>query len=51
MAHPNLTLFDLPKTNDEVNKIDPLDLPIHDWYRFVLSTASGKRISEKIWIE
>ena len=37
MAHVNLTLFDLPKTNGEANKIDPLDLPIHDWYRFVLS--------------
>ena len=37
MAHVNLTLFDLPKTNEEVNKIDPMDLPIHDWYRFVLS--------------
>ena len=37
MAHVNLNLFDLPKTNEEANKIDPLDLPIHDWYRFVLS--------------
>lgn len=37
MAHANLTLFDLPKTNGEANKIDPLDRPIHDWYRFVLS--------------
>jgi len=37
MAHVNLALFDLPKTNGEANKIDPLDLPIHDWYRFVLS--------------
>jgi DNA modification methylase len=37
MAHANLTLFDLPKNNGEANKIDPLDLPIHDWYRFVLS--------------
>jgi hypothetical protein len=37
MAHVNLNLFDLPKTNGEANKIDPLDLPIHDWYRFVLS--------------
>jgi len=37
MVRPNLTLFDLPKTNGEANKIDPLDLPVHDWYRFVLS--------------
>ncbi len=37
MAHINYTLFKLPKTNDEANKIDPSDLPIHDWYRFVLS--------------
>jgi len=37
MAHVNLNLFDLPKTNGEANKIDALDLPIHDWYRFVLS--------------
>jgi len=37
MAHVNLTLFDLPKTNGEVNKIQSVDLPIHDWYRFVLS--------------
>ncbi len=37
MAHVNLNLFDLPKTNEEANRIDPLDLPIHDWYRFVLS--------------
>jgi hypothetical protein len=37
MASTNLNLFDLPKTNGEANKIDPLDLPIHDWYRFVLS--------------
>jgi hypothetical protein len=37
MAHVNYTLFRLPKTNEEANKIDPLDLPIHDWYRFVLS--------------
>lgn len=37
MAHVNYTLFKLPKTNGEANKIDPLDLPIHDWYRFVLS--------------
>jgi len=37
MAQVNLTLFELPKTNGEANKIDPLDRPIHDWYRFVLS--------------
>lgn len=37
MAHVNLPLFDLPKTNGDANKIDPLDLPVHDWYRFVLS--------------
>jgi DNA modification methylase len=37
MTHVNLTLFDLPKTNEEANKINSLDLPIHDWYRFVLS--------------
>ena len=37
MTHVNLALFDLPKTNGEANKISPLDLPIHDWYRFVLS--------------
>jgi hypothetical protein len=37
MAHVNLPLFNLPKTNGEANKIDPSDLPIHDWYRFVLS--------------
>jgi len=33
----NLTLFELPRTNGEANKIDPTDLPVHDWYRFVLS--------------
>jgi len=37
MAQVNLTLFDLPKNNGEANKINPLDMPIHDWYRFVLS--------------
>jgi hypothetical protein len=37
MAQVNLTLFGLPKTNGEANKMDPLDRPIHDWYRFVLS--------------
>jgi 16S rRNA G966 N2-methylase RsmD len=37
MAQVNLTLFELPKTNGGANKINPLDLPIHDWYRFVLS--------------
>ncbi len=37
MAQVNLTLFELPRTNGEANKINPLDLPIHDWYRFVLS--------------
>ena len=37
MVHVNYSLFKLPKTNEEANKIDPLDLPIHDWYRFVLS--------------
>jgi hypothetical protein len=37
MTQVNLNLFDLPKTNEEANRIDPLDLPIHDWYRFVLS--------------
>ena len=37
MAHVNLPLFDLPKTNGDANRIDPLDLPVHDWYRFVLS--------------
>jgi hypothetical protein len=37
MAHVNLTLFDLPRINGEANRIDPLDLPVHDWYRFVLS--------------
>lgn len=31
------TLFDLPPRNGEANKIVPEDLPIHDWYRFVLS--------------
>ena len=37
MVHVNYSLFKLPKTNEEANKIDPLDLPIHHWYRFVLS--------------
>ncbi len=37
MAQVNLNLFDLPKINGEANKIDPSDLPVHDWYRFVLS--------------
>jgi len=37
MTHVNLNLFDLPKTNEEANKIGPSDLPVHDWYRFVLS--------------
>jgi len=37
MARRNLTLFDLPKTNEGANKVAPVDLPIHDWYRFVLS--------------
>ncbi|NWF91391.1 MAG: DNA methyltransferase [Syntrophaceae bacterium] len=37
MAHVNYTLFRFPKTNEEANRIDPSDLPIHDWYRFVLS--------------
>jgi hypothetical protein len=37
MTQPVLPL-DIPaKTNGEVNKIDPVDLPVHDWYRFVLS--------------
>jgi hypothetical protein len=37
MAYANLTLFDLPRINGEANRIDPVDLPVHDWYRFVLS--------------
>ena len=37
MAQVNLSLFNLPKTNGEANKVAPLDLPVHDWYRFVLS--------------
>jgi hypothetical protein len=37
MKQVNLSLFNLPKTNGEANKIEPLDLPVHDWYRFVLS--------------
>jgi hypothetical protein len=37
MTDKNLTLFDLPRTNGEANKLDPLDSPVHDWYRFVLS--------------
>jgi hypothetical protein len=37
MTDKNLTLFDLPRTNGEANRLDPLDSPVHDWYRFVLS--------------
>jgi hypothetical protein len=37
MPQVNLPLFDLPKINGEANRIDPVDLPVHDWYRFVLS--------------
>lgn len=37
MTDKNLTLFELPRTNGEANKLDPLDSPVHDWYRFVLS--------------
>jgi hypothetical protein len=37
MKQVNLPLFNLPKTNGEANKVEPLDLPVHDWYRFILS--------------
>ena len=34
-AHP--TLFDIPRSNGEANKVSQEDLPVHHWYRFVLS--------------
>jgi len=37
MTQATLPLVGIPKTNGEANKIDPSDLPVHDWYRFVLS--------------
>jgi len=37
MTQAVLPLFEPTKTNGEANKIDPIDLPVHDWYRFVLS--------------
>jgi DNA modification methylase len=29
--------FDMPRTNGSMNKLQPKDQPVHDWYRFVLS--------------
>jgi hypothetical protein len=37
MSQADATLFDLPLQNADANKIFPEDLPVHDWYRFVLS--------------
>jgi 16S rRNA G966 N2-methylase RsmD len=37
ISQADVTLFDLPRSNGEANKISPEDLPVHDWYRFVLS--------------
>jgi len=37
MSQADLTLFETAKPNGEANRIDPLDLPVHNWYRFVLS--------------
>ncbi len=37
MTQAVLPLFEAAKANGEANKIDPDDLPVHDWYRFVLS--------------
>ena len=37
MNQADVTLFDLPRSNGEANKVSREDLPVHDWYRFVLS--------------
>lgn len=37
MSQADVTLFDLPRSNGEANKVSREDLPVHDWYRFVLS--------------
>lgn len=37
MSQADATLFDVALQNGEANKILPEDLPVHDWYRFVLS--------------
>ena len=29
--------FEMPRTNGSMNKLQPEDQPVHDWYRFVLS--------------
>jgi hypothetical protein len=31
------TLLEKPRTNGSINKLQPEDQPVHDWYRFVLS--------------
>ncbi len=37
MSQVDASLFDIPLQNSDANKIFPEDLPVHDWYRFVLS--------------
>ena len=37
MSQADVTLFDIPRSNGEANKVSREDLPVHDWYRFVLS--------------
>jgi hypothetical protein len=37
MSQADLTLFETARPNGEANRIDPFDLPVHNWYRFVLS--------------
>lgn len=37
MSQADVTLFDISRSNGEANKVSREDLPVHDWYRFVLS--------------
>jgi hypothetical protein len=37
MSRADATLFELPRSNGEANKVSREDFPVHDWYRFVLS--------------
>ncbi len=37
MSQADATLFDIPIQNGDANKLFPEDLPVHHWYRFVLS--------------